>query len=190
MRASDLIDVHRSRTLVGGGCPGPQGPPGPGVAPLYASFISKTIQPTIRNTLNPNSVAITYDERTIGTIDVSGAYPTSQILIPTSGTYRVCFSAQCDCTGGTHPIEIFPVVNGSSVPDSNTRINLSAGIESCLTVEYFLTFNANDVLEFRMTGDNTANASNARLLYLAAAAGNPVSIPAIPSIILSIQRIE
>jgi hypothetical protein len=86
MRASDLIDVHRSRTLVGGGCPGPQGPPGPGVAPLYASFISKTIQPTIRNTLNPNSVAITYDERTIGTIDVSGAYPTSQILIPTSGT--------------------------------------------------------------------------------------------------------
>jgi hypothetical protein len=190
MRASDIIEIQRSRTIVGGGCPGPQGPPGPGVAPLYASFISNTSQPTIRSTLNPNSVAITYDQRTIGTIDVSGTYPTSELLIPITGTYRVCFSAQCDCTSGTHYIEIFPVVNGSSLPDSNTRINLSAGIENCLTVEYFLTFNANDILQFRMTGDNSVSASNARLLYVASATGNPVSIPAIPSFILTIMRIE
>ena len=100
------------------------------------------------------------------------------------------FSAQCDCTGGTHYIEIFPVINNSSVPDSNTRITLNAGVESCLTVEYFLAFQANDILEFLMTGDNTANASNARLLFVAAAAGNPVAIPAVPSIIVTIMRIE
>jgi len=59
-----------------------------------------------------------------------------------------------------------------------------------LTVEYFLAFQANDILEFRMTGDGTANANFARLLYVPAAAGNPVAIPAIPSIIVTIMRIE
>jgi len=57
-------------------------------------------------------------------------------------------------------------------------------------VEYFLAFQANDILEFRMTGDNTANASNARLLFVAAATGTPVAIPAVPSIIVTIMRIE
>jgi hypothetical protein len=195
--ASDIIDLRRCKTLASGCCSGlvgpqgPQGPQGPGVPPLYASFISITPQSTVRNTLNPNSVAITYDSRTIGTIDVSGStYPNSQIVIPITGTYRVLFSAQCDCTGGTHYIEIFPVINNVSVPYSNTRIALNAGIESCLTVEYFLPFIANDILEFRMTGDNTAGAANARLLYVAAAAGNPVAIPSTPSIIVTIQRIE
>jgi len=135
-------------------------------------------------------VAITYDSSTIGTIGVVGAYPTSQILIPLTGTYKILFSAQCDCTNGTHYIEIFPVLNNVSVPDSNTRIALTAGVESCLTVEYFLACQANDVLEFRMTGDSTANASNARLLFVAAATGTPVAIPAVPSIIVTIMRIE
>jgi len=121
---------------------------------------------------------------------VGGIYPNSQILIPTTGTYKVLFSAQCDCTGGTHYIEIFPVVNGTSVPDSNTRITLNAGVESCLTVEYFLAFQANDILEFRMTGDSSVNAANARLLYAASAPGNPVAIPALPSMIVTIMRIE
>ena len=192
--ASDIIDLRRCRTIASGCCSGlvgPQGPAGPGVAPLYGSFISLTTQSTIRNTLNPNSKVITYDSRTAGTVDVSGGvYPNSQIVIPVTGTYRVFFSAQADSVLGIHYIEIFPVINGTSVPDSNTRITLNAGIESCLTVEYFLQFNANDIFELRMTGDNTTGASNARLLYVPSAAGNPVTIPAIPSIIVTIQRIE
>ena len=41
-----------------------------------------------------------------------------------------------------------------------------------------------------MTGDDSANASNARLLYVSSAPGNPVDIPAIPSIIVTIQQIS
>ena len=200
MSASDLIEIRRCRALLGGGCPGPQGPigpigpQGPGVAPLYGSFLSVTNQSTVEVDGNPNSRAITYDSRTIGTINVSGGtYPNSQIVIPIAGTYRVCFSAQCDCTGGTHVIEIFPVINGTSVPDSNTRLRVNADTETCLTVEYFLAFNANDILQLRMTGDTTAGASNARLLYLPSVAGIPSGapdIPAVPSIILTIQRLE
>lgn len=195
--ASDLIEIRRSRALIGGGCPGPQGPQGPqgpGVAPLYSSFLSITNQSTVAIDDNPNSVAITYDSRTIGTINVSGGtFPNSVIVIPIAGTYRVCFSAQCDSTGGTHVIEIFPVINGTSVPVSNTRLRLNDGTETCLTVEYFLSFNANDTLQLRMTGDTTPGASNARLLYLPSVAAIPSGaalIPAIPSIILTIQRIE
>jgi hypothetical protein len=177
--ASDSIEIRRCRALIGS-CPGPQGPAGPGVAPLYASFLSNTTQ----NVTLINPVAITYSERTIGSINVNGTYPNSTIVIPTTGVYRVLFSAQCDSTAGTHFLEIFPVVNGNTVPNSNTRIRLSAAIESCLVVEYFLSFNANDELQLFMVGDN----ANARIVAITRGSGTP-SIPNIPSIIVTIMRI-
>jgi hypothetical protein len=94
------------------------------------------------------------------------------------------FSAQCDSSSGTHYLEIFPVVNGISVPDSNTRIRVSAAVESCLTAEYFLSFTAGDRFQLYMVGENT----NARLLAITRGTGTP-TIPDIPSIILTIQRI-
>ena len=167
----------RCRAL-GRGCPGPAGP---GVQPLYSSFLSMTTQPV--TTVNP--VAITYSERTIGTIDVNGTFPTSEIIIPVTGVFNVLFSAQCDSSSGTHYLEIFPVVNGTSVSKSNTRIRLNGTAESCLVVEYILSFNANDKLQLFMIGDNT----NARLLALTRGGGTP-TVPDIPSIIVNISRIE
>ena len=187
MNCSDLTDLRRSRALLGTGCPGPAGPVGatgargPGVEPLYASFLSSTIQ----NATTTNPVAITYSERTIGTIDISGNYPNSQIKIPITGVYRLLFSAQCDSSGGTHYLEIFPVVNGTSVPKSNTRIRLPASTESCLVVEYILSFTANDILQLYMIADDT----NARLLAITRGSGTP-AVPDIPSIIVNINRIE
>ena len=179
--ASELIEIRRCRALLGGGCPGPAGPAGPGVAPLYASFLSDTTQ----NATVTNPVAITYSEQTIGSINVNGGtYPNSRIVIPTAGVYKVLFSAQCDSSTGTHYLEVFPVVNGITVPDSNTRIRLSAAIESCLVVEYFLSFNANDNLQLFMVSDST----NARLLAITRGTGTP-TIPNIPSIIVTVMRI-
>ena len=181
--AFDLTEIRRCRALLGS-CPGPQGPQGtqgPGVSPLYASFLSDTTQ----NATTTNPVAITYSERTIGSIDVNGgSYPNSIIIIPTTGVYKVLFSAQCDSSTGTHYLEIFPVVNGTSISDSNTRIRLNAATEACLVVEYFLSFNANDQLQLFMIGDNT----NARLLAITRGGGTPI-IPDIPSIIVTIMRI-
>ena len=182
--ASDLIEIRRCRALLGNSCAGPQGPQGPagpGVAPLYSSFLSNTTQ----NATVTNPVAITYSERTIGSINVNGGtYPNSTILIPTTGVYKVLFSAQCDSSSGTHYLEIFPVVNGNSVPDSNTRIRLSGAIESCLVVEYLLSFNANDQLQLFMVSDN----NNARLIAITRGTGTP-TIPDIPSIIVTIMQI-
>ena len=184
--ASDITEIRRCRALVGS-CPGPQGltgptgPAGPGVSPLYGSFLSNTTQ----NATITNPVAITYSEKTIGSIDISGGtFPNSIIRIPTTGVYKVLFSAQCDSAAGTHYLEIFPVVNGTSVSNSNTRIRLSAAIENCLVVEYFLSFNANDALQFYMVGDNT----DARIIAITRGTGTP-TIPDIPSIIVTIMRI-
>ena len=152
-----------------------------GIAPLYGSFLSSTTQSV--GTTNP--AAITYSERTIGSINVSnGTYPNSQIRIPTTGIYRVMFSAQCDSTSGAHELEIFPVVNGTSVPDSNTRIRVTAGVETCLTAEYFLSFVAGDILQLYMIGGST----NAKIVAISRSGGTP-AVPNIPSIIVTIQRI-
>jgi len=97
-----------------------------GITPLYGSFLSSTTQ----NATTTNPVAITYSERTIGTINVNGSFPNSEIVIPTTGIFRVLFSAQCDSSSGTHYLEIFPVVNGTSVSKSNTRIRLNAASEA------------------------------------------------------------
>jgi hypothetical protein len=177
MDSSSLTEMLRCRAL-GRGCPGPAGP---GVQPLYSSFLSMTTQAV--TTVNP--VAITYSERTIGTIDVNGTFPTSEIIIPVTGVFNVLFSAQCDSSSGTHYLEIFPVVNGTSVSKSNTRIRLNAATEACLVVEYILSFNANDKLQLFMIGDNT----NARLLAITRGGGTP-TVPDIPSIIVNISRIE
>ena len=184
---SDLTEIRRCRALLGG-CPGAQGPPGPtgpagpGVSPLYGSFLSNTSQSA--TTVDP--IAITYSERTIGSIDTSGGtYPNSVIVIPTTGVYKVLFSAQCNTTGSAAALDIFPVVNGTSVPDSNTRIRLSVGVESCLAVEYFLSFNANDTLQLYMVRTGTGTA---QILAVTVGTGTP-TIPDIPSIIVTIMRI-
>ena len=177
MDSSSLTEILRCRAL-GRGCPGPAGP---GVQPLYGSFLSMTTQAA--TTVNP--VAITYSERTIGTIGVNGTFPTSEIVIPVTGVFSILFSAQCDSSSGTHYLEIFPVVNGTSVSKSNTRIRLNAATEACLVVEYILSFNAIDTLQLFMIGDNT----NARLLAITRGGGTPV-VPDIPSIIVNITRIE
>ena len=152
-----------------------------GITPLYGSFLSSTTQ----NATTTNPVAITYSERTIGTINVNGSFPNSEIVIPTTGIFRVLFSAQCDSSSGTHYLEIFPVVNGTSVSKSNTRIRLNASSEACLVVEYILSFNANDKLQLFMIGSST----NARLLAITGGGGTPV-VPDVPSIIMNVTRIE
>ncbi len=166
------------------------------MAPLYASFISNTKQSVVAITANPNSKAITYDLKTIGgggNIDIlNGVYPGSEIVIPTTGTYRVFFSAVCDSDGGAHSVEIFLTINGTSVPSSNTRVNVNFETEVCLAAEFFLYFSAGDKLQLRMTGDSggATPASNGHLSYSAPVAGiGGPNIPAVPSIILTIQLI-
>ena len=184
MSSSDSMEVRRCRALIGS-CPGPTGPQGPqgpsGFIPKYGSFISNVDQAPDATNPATTPVAITFSSRTEGNIDIMGV---SQILIPTAGTYRFLFSAQC-ISNGSHYIEIWPVINGTSLPDSNTRIRIASSTESCLTIEYIVTFNTNDILQLYMRGDS----ANGRLVYITGNPSTTPAIPNIPSIILTIHQI-
>ena len=164
---------------------GATGVTGSAFTPVIGSFISNTTQ--YPDPINPTTVpvAISYSSRTEGTINVVGSsYPASQLVIPVSGIYRFLFSAQCISTGSNF-IEIWPVINGTTLPVSNTRLRVPSNTETCLTVEYIVSFNANDTLQLYMRGDS----ANIRITVIP---GNPATTPAIPdspSIILTIHRI-
>jgi hypothetical protein len=169
-----------------GGPTGPTGPRGPtGVfLPYYASYYSSTIQTPTGLLATP--VPITFDARSIGNINPVGVYPTSQFTIPVSSVYKILFSAQCDNTNNqSHYLEIWPVVNGFSIPDSNTRIAIPGTTETCLTVEYILQMNAGDIIQLYMVGNDTS----ARLLAVPAVLTTSPVTPAIPSIIMNISQI-
>jgi hypothetical protein len=152
------------------------------IKPYYGSFLSTTTQ-----LISTIPTAITYTEKTIGNINVIGSYPNSIIVCPISGVYKILFSAQCEVSNGKHYIEIWPVIDGVSVPKSNTRIRLDSQIENCLTVEYFLSMNLNQQLQFYMISDDN---SKAKLLYLSGDnSKNPV-VPEIPSIIVNMILIR
>lgn len=153
---------------------------------VYGTFISTNSQ-TVSSIHEPTTIY--YDSNPIGNINIkNNTYPGTRVVIPTSGVYRVLFSAQCDSvSGNNHLIEIWPVINNTPVPDSNTRIVMNTGAESCLTVEYFLTFAANDELHLNMIGDSK---NDCRLAYYPSRTSPlGVTIPAIPSIILNINKI-
>jgi hypothetical protein len=186
MSSSDSMEVRRCRALIGS-CPGPtgpQGPPGYGFVPKYGSFISNINQYPSATNPATTPVAITFSSRTEGNITIVNTYPSSQILIPTTGTYRFLFSAQCISTG-SHYIEIWPVINGDSLPDSNTRIRIGSSTESCLTIEYIVSFKQYDILQLYMRGDSVSG----HLVYIAGNPNTTPAIPDIPSIILTIHQI-
>lgn len=157
------------------------------ISSVYASFISNTRQKPSASSPATTPKEITYDLRSIGNIDIVGPYPSSSIKIPVTGVYKVLFSAQCDTDTGNHYLEIWPVINGISVPDSNTRIKIQSQEENCLTVEYILSLNENDILQLYMIGDNSNNVFIET--YPPIASSTSISIPRIPSIILTIMRI-
>lgn len=168
------------------------GPTGPsysvinGLGNQYASFISETTQSTI----SVSTVAITYDERTTvnGILNIeNNSYPGSKIIIPMAGTYKFVFSAQVDYSGaGNNYMAIWPGINGVFVDKSNTRIRLPQNVETCLTVEYVLECGADDYVEFFMAANSTA----ILLKYFPEeSAISGVTIPSVPSIIVTVMRI-
>lgn len=151
-------------------------------APSYASFISSTTQ----NLTATVELPITNDAKTIGTPDIvpSGAYPTSGMVVNTTGVYKLLYSAQVDKGmggGTTADLDIYLRVNGGNVPDTATRVVVNNNIETVLTCEYIYSLTAGDVVEFiaYTTGTNVS--------ILAVPSSPPV--PAIPSIISNIYRI-
>ena len=153
-----------------------------GPPPAFGSFSSSQTQ-----IVNPAFPAVAPLPLVFNTVDitpfgVSCAVPSSNIVIGVAGTYRVLASLQCDKTSiNPGDLEMWIAVNGTAVPNSATRIQINQNQETVMTVEWMTPLNKNDAVSIVLA--STAGGLQA----LAAPAAAPV--PAIPSIIVTLQRI-
>lgn len=76
---------------------------------------------------------------------------------------------------------MFIAINGSPVPNSTTRIQINQNQEVVMTVEWFLELNEKDYITIVMFSASAG---------LQALAIPSAGIPAIPSIITTIMRID
>ncbi len=137
----------------------------------------------------PATPASTIDLITYNTTEMSsgvslGANP-SEIVIEHAGTYNLQFSAQVTKSGGgVDYLDIWPRVNGLDVPRSDSQVTLaSASDRTIASWNFFFTVAGGDRIELVMSSsDGTFT------LLAAPAAVGPIR-PAIPSMIVSVNRI-
>lgn len=144
----------------------------------YGSFSSTQTQNVPATTETP----LVYDTADLTPVGMTCSLPSADIVITTSGTYKVLASVQCDkTTGGAGDLEMWCSRNGVAVPNSATRIQINQNTESLMAVEWFLDIPAGVSLSISLYSSTTG------LQALAVPASAPV--PSIPSIITTILRI-
>ena len=126
---------------------GPQGPGG--IVALYGNFIDTTDQPLVSTsaaqavrlgtTLENRGISISSDSR---------------INFELAGTYKILASLQITNTSNNiSEVNVFFKKNGTTITDSNTRIDLeprksvSTPYHGCFTIEFQLTVEDNDYVE-------------------------------------------
>jgi hypothetical protein len=170
--------------LINNGIPGPTGPSGvvgpsgAGVAPYYGSFYDTTTQTNPSGTsINKFRLNSTYSSNSISI--VSGYL----VQVENSGVYNIQHSAQLDKTDtGSDDIAIWLAQNNVNVPNSATNITVAANNGRLVAAwNWFLAMNTNDTTEIRWR----SNDLNLRIL----ASGSSANVPAIPSVILTVNRV-
>jgi len=106
----------------------------------------------------------------------------TQITLSQAGTYNIQFSAQVETSAGADTLYVWFKKNGTNINDSASKVVLANNTAQIMTVNIFDEGLANDYYELAYQTIN----GNATVLY-EPASGN---IPAIPSVILTIQQLR
>ncbi len=106
----------------------------------------------------------------------------SQVTVSQVGTYNIQFSAQIETSAGADTVYLWFKKNGNNISDSASKAVLANNTAQIMTVNLFDEAVANDYYELAYQTTN----GHATVLY-EAASGN---IPAIPSVILTINQIR
>ena len=105
-----------------------------------------------------------------------------QVTLSQAGTYNIQFSAQIETSAGADTVYMWFKKNGTNINDSASKVVLPNNTAQIMTVNIFDEGVANDYYELAYQTTN----GNATVLY-EPASGN---IPAIPSVILTIQQLR
>lgn len=107
----------------------------------------------------------------------------SRITAGADGIYNLAFSAQINkSTGGEASIDIWIRIDGSDVPNSNTRVTIKANANYMVAAwNFFIGLNEGQYVELMWATTDTG----ARFLYETAASPHPAT----PSIIATINQV-
>ena len=165
---------------------GPQGLEGPtgagGALGYYGSFYDTTIQP---NVVGGNTgIAMTFNT----TAEANGVsvVDNSKIKVDNGAVYNIQFSAQFDKTdSGTDEVDIWLAKNGLYVPDTNTKITSDGNNDKFVASwNFMMSLNANDYIQIYW-----ASIDVDMRIFAQPATGVPYTIPAIPSVIVTVQQV-
>jgi hypothetical protein len=123
--------------------------------------------------------AITLNNTSL-TQGVSIGTPTSRVYVDRTGSYNIQFSLQLVSTNAaSKDVYIWADVNGTSVPNSATKLTLSGSSNSYVAARNFvIRMSAGDYFRLMWSTSNT----NVQIAAVAASA----PVPAIPSVILTV----
>ena len=123
--------------------------------------------------------AITFDNTSL-TQGVSIGTPTSRVYVDRTGSYNIQFSLQLVSTNAaSKDVYIWADVNGTSVPESATKLTLSGSSNSYVAAwNFVIRMSAGDYFRLMWSTSNT----NVQIARIAASA----PVPAIPSVILTV----
>jgi len=123
--------------------------------------------------------AITFDNTSL-TQGVSIGTPTSRVYVNRTGSYNIQFSLQLVSTNAaSKDVYIWADVNGTSVPESATKLTMSGSSNAYVAAwNFVIRMSAGDYFRLMWSTSNT----NVQIARLTASA----PVPAIPSVILTV----
>ena len=123
--------------------------------------------------------AITLDSTSL-TQGVSIGTPTSRVYVNRTGSYNIQFSLQLVSTNAaSKDVYIWADVNGTSVPESATKLTMSGSSNAYVAAwNFVIRMSAGDYFRLMWSTSNT----NVQIARIAASA----PVPAIPSVILTV----
>jgi hypothetical protein len=123
--------------------------------------------------------AITFNNTSL-TQGVSIGTPTSRVYVDRTGSYNIQFSLQLVSTNAaSKDVYIWADVNGTSVPNSATKLTMSGASNSYVAAwNFVIRMSAGDYFRLMWSTSNT----NVQIAAVAASA----PVPAIPSVILTV----
>lgn len=154
----------------------------------YGTFSDSTTQtPAIIYTPQ----AVTFDTTDLA-LGFSRGTPTSRIVASTSGFYNFQFSAQISSgSASAKNVWIWPRVNGTDVPNSNSKVSISgAGTSMVASWNWPLSLAANDYFELVFATDDIDVQFAAETAETGATGGATFARPAVPSIILTVTQVQ
>ena len=133
-----------------------------------------------------------------GTFDVGLEYgvsigsPASRIVVSTSGLYKFDFSLQVESNSASaKKMWIWPRINGSDVPDSNSEITVSgSGTVLVPSWSWTLSMNAGQYFEMMFAGDSVDILITSKAATSGANGDPTFARPAVPGVILDVIQVQ